>query len=125
MEFDNWLSFKSFIEYLGLGPIFNGCGIFKNKQNVLFLRSVDNTHFYKDDFEGDIKYTLYGQIGDQVLDNRYNKHIITGNKAYLYRVNGKRHIWYGLVEMEEIESLRHPDKNDMERVIYRVNLKKI
>lgn len=121
-SFKSWTDFKQHIENIDLGPIFNGCGIFKNKENVLFLRSVDGTSFYDDKFDHEVMYTFYGQIGDQDPDDRYNKHIVTGKTAYLYRVQGKTHMWYGKVKFGQIKSKLYQDRNGNLRTIYRVKL---
>lgn len=121
MEFNSWTEMKEHIETLNIGLPFNGCGIFQNKIGTIFLRSVDGTDFYNDAFDP-IRYTLYGQVGDQKLDDKYNRHIVTGNIAYLYRVHGKKHTWYGMMRMGAITEMEHPDKYGDLRLIYRVRL---
>ena len=94
-----------------------------NKKISLFLRSVDGTKFYCDEFAPTIEYTLFGQTGDQVRDDFYNRHIIKGNEAYLYKVSpNKKHTWFGKMIMGKVTKMNHPDRNGETRMIYRVQL---
>lgn len=128
-EFNKWKELTSFLETSGIGKAYSGVGIFKNKKGNILLRSVDGTKYYADI---DNKYTLYGQIGNQDLEDKFNKHLLQNKKAYLYRVvkvNNKviKYLWYGCVTFckDDIESLIHPDINKNLRTIYRIPLKSI
>ena len=59
--FANWSDFSNFIlNDNDLGKICNASGIFRNKLGNVFLRSVDGTKYYCDEFNPIVKYTLYG-----------------------------------------------------------------
>jgi hypothetical protein len=108
--FSEWNGPNGMCEFIikktGCKP-FSGCGITPRiSKNTTILRSVDNTYYYDDNLTDidNIKYTLFGQNGDQdESEKRFNEKLLNPNKSkyiFLYRVkihsNKKREwIWYG------------------------------
>lgn len=131
ITFTCWSDLVNHLKINNIGKINAAPGIFHNTNGNTILKSVHNTSFYKDDFNipNYIIYTLYGQIGDQDLNDRYNRPLIGKNTAYLYEVisvggNKKHYIWYGQVHYNysQLETLQHADKNGQIRTIYRLKL---
>lgn len=121
-KFNTWKDFTTFLSEQGIGKAFAGVGIFHNKEGNTLLRSVDGTDYYKDE---DNKYTLYGQYGDQVLTDKYNKPFLDKRTGYLYRVTTAKpkYLWYGRVHINgDLEHLQHVGRDGRMRTIYRAPL---
>jgi len=131
ITFTRWADLENHLRTNGLGSINAAPGIFHNKLGNTIFKSVPGTSYYRDEFNvtQHIIYTLFGQVGDQDLNDRYNRPLIGKNTAYLYEVinvssTKKNYIWYGQVHYDysELESIQHVDKNNQIRTIYRLKL---
>ena len=119
------------IKKTGCKP-FSGAGInYRKTEKTTILRSVDNTFYYDDNLDdsNNVKYTLFGQIGNQdKKEKRFNEPLLNPEKTkyiYLYRVtcNKKnKYIWYGKYKIKKINEKKHIDKENNDRIIYVLSL---
>ena len=108
-------------------------GISNRLDGISFLKSVHGTSYYDDDLSdpNNIIYTLFGQEGDQNLNDRFNKPLLNrAKKIYFYSVNPKdkknKYTWYGEYKINGPPSPKqHKDINGNMRIIYLINLIKI
>lgn len=109
IHFQKWSGPNGIEQYIinqtGCKP-FSGAGICPRlNQNTTILRSVDNTYYYDDDLSDihNINYTLFGHNGDQdVNEKKFNEPLLNQHKTqhvYVYRVNHKEYIWYGIYKI--------------------------
>ena len=108
-------------------------GINNNKiMKTTVLKSVDNTNFYNDNLNdiNEVKYTLYGPIGNQdENEKRFNKILLNDTEhIYLYRVTpinkkDKNYYWYGKYEIKDKNTQDHPGKYGIMRTIIVLTLK--
>ena len=139
MRFNNWEGkngLKSYIIKTTNCKPFSGCGInIRKKEKTAILRSVDNTFYYNDDFTNVnyIKYTLFGKIGDQnINENKFNKPLLDHKEIkniYVYRklitnTEKNNYIWYGKYNIVKLEEKNHIDFNNNMRKIYVIYLEK-
>lgn len=74
------------------------------EKETAVLRYVDDVNYYNDDLSdiNKVKYTLYGKIGNQdINEKKYNHRLLNITKhIYLYRVNYKKKNIRGMVNMK-------------------------
>jgi len=138
IRFTKWNGMGGLVEHIiketGCTP-FSGAGInIRRELQTALLKSVDDTPYYDDDLSvpDAIEYTLFGQIGDQDLnEKRFNEPLLNPVKVqhiYVFRQNKreKTYYWYGKYQMiGRPMPKRHPDKNGVERTILVLNLMRI
>ena len=138
-SFSNWNGENGIFNYIQNRTYckpFSGSGIsIRSNKKTAILRSVDNTYYYDDNLnsENNVQYTLFGHNGDQDIDEkRFNEPLLNKDKIqhiYLYRfIPGKKikeYIWYGKYEIIGKFSKIHIGKDNKERRIIILNLKKI
>ena len=108
-------------------------GISNRLDGISFLKSVQGTPYYDDDLSdpNNIIYTLFGQVGDQNINDRFNKPLLQRAKQiYLYEVNPKnkknKYTWYGEYKINgQPMPKQHKDINGIMRTIYLINLVKV
>lgn len=127
MEF---ASYNDMCEYqsrlTGIRRPFSGRGIFA-KGTTVILRSVDGTEYYADNLSDPkcIIYTMQGKTGDQSLENKDNRHLMLAKHIWVYRVQRKKWIWYGLYHIESTPcATQHVGADGIMRTIYLVRLGK-
>ena len=138
-SFSRWNGENGILHYIktrtNCNP-FSGCGInIRYNKETAILRSVDNTYYYDDDLtdEDIVQYTLFGHNGDQYInEKKFNKALLDNNKIkniYLYRcIYGgkiKEYIWYGKYEIIGMFYKQHQGKDNIQRRIILLNLRKI
>ena len=131
LSFDNWDSINNFIKKeTGCKP-YNGAGInFRMDEKTAILKSVDGTSFYDDDLSdvNNIKYTLYGQNGNQDESHKINVPLLNVNKVkhiYVYRKKKNRiWMWYGKYKIVDKNVKTHPGFDGLDRKIIVLSLKK-
>lgn len=110
--------------------VYTGKGIYVNmKENIIVLRSEDGTPYYKDNLDDEKSpiYTCEGKIGDQDVQYKANKHLLSGKyNIYLYRVSrqGKNKVWtwYGKYKVNYFFEIEHVGEDTNKRKIIQVNL---
>lgn len=110
--------------------MYSGQGIYNFDNGITILKSVAGTACYADDFtnHNELKYTLYGLLGDQNKnEKRFNWKLLNEDRIlYVMEVPKKGEwIWMGrYVMVGELEEMQHPDTTGTMRKIYRITLKK-
>lgn len=133
MQFSTFKDFEKFLVKETGCRVFQDMRIsYRKHKKICILKSEDDVSYYDDfipeDSISSIQYTLYGQIGNQSINNEFNRNLLDYNKTekiFVYKKTQDSWIWLGRYKIISLHEKIHPDKFGKDRKVLYIKMKQI